>query len=273
MGSGGHRHDDDTSRLLRKLAVPVGAAIALLLAGSAVPAPSKARLALRPPTVSVGNASGAEEAGSVVFTVRLSRRSSKRVTVRYATADGSATAGTDYSAARGRIVFKPSQRLRRISVALIKSSAPVDDETFFIVLSHPTNARIAGSQARGKILAHDLPAPFKVRATLTGEPGSGAGTGEITMTVDAEKAEASFSLTLADSPEAPTLGHIHSARDANVAVNINPLPPKNGTVTGTLFLSRKLIIDIHENPGNYYIELHMPSTRWTVEGVPSLVAG
>ena len=227
----------------------------------------------RPPTVSVANASGTEDAGSVVFTVRLSRRSSKRVTVRYATADGTATAGSDYSAARGKIVFKPSQRVQRISVPLTKSSAPADDETFFIILSHPTNARLAGSQAQGKILAHNLPAAFKVHATLTGAPGSGSGTGEITMTVDAEKAEASFSLTLTNSPEAPTLGHIHSAKDANVAVNINPLPPKNGTVTGTLFLSRKLIIDIHDNPGNYYIELHMPTTMWTVEGVPSLVAG
>ncbi|MFY9578171.1 MAG: Calx-beta domain-containing protein [Gaiellaceae bacterium] len=228
---------------------------------------------LRPPTVSVANASATEDAGSVVFTVRLSHRTPKRVTVRYATADGTATAGSDYSAAHGRIVFNPSQRVRRISVPLIKSSAPADDETFFIVLSHPTNARIAGSQAQGKILAHNLPAAFKVHATLTGAAGSGAGTGEITMTVDAAKAEASFSLTLTDSPEAPTLGHIHSAKDANLAVNINPLPPKNGTVTGTLFLSRKLIIDFHDNPGNYYIELHMPTTRWTVEGVPSLVAG
>jgi Calx-beta domain/CHRD domain len=228
---------------------------------------------LRPPTVSVANASAAEDAGSVVFTVRLSRRSSKRVTVRYATADGSATAGSDYSAARGRLVFKPGQRVRRISVPLIENSAPAGDETFYIILSHPTNARIAGSQAQGKILAHNLPAAFKIRATLTGAPGSGAGTGEITMTLDAAKGEASFSLTLVGSPEAPELGHIHSAKDSTLAITIFPLPPKNGTVTGTLVLSPKLIIDIHENPGNYYIEFHTPTAAWTLHGVPSLVSG
>ena len=62
----------------------------------------------RPPTISVANASLAEEGGSIVFTVRISRPTSKRVTVRYTTADGSATAGSDYSPARGKIVFKPS---------------------------------------------------------------------------------------------------------------------------------------------------------------------
>ena len=253
------------------------AAVIVAAASPATLAPSAVRgvsgTSSRLPTVSAANASVAEEGGSIVFTVRLSRRTSKRVTVRYATADSSATAGSDYSAARGKIVFNPGQRVRRISVPVIDYSVAEDDETFFLVLSHPTNARIAESQAQGKILASDLPAAFKAHATLTGAPGSGAGTGEITMTLDAAKAEASFSLTLTDSPEAPELGHIHSAKDANVAVNISPLPPKNGTVTGTLLVSRKMIIDIHENPGNYYIELHMPTTRWTVEGVPSLVTG
>ena len=102
---------------------------------------------------------------------------------------------------------------------------------------------------------------------------SGFGLVTLLNSADAAKAEASFSLTLTDSPEAPELGHIHSAKDATVAVNINPLPPKNGTVTGTLLLPRKMIIDIRENPGNYYIELHMPTTRWTVEGVPSVLPG
>src|SRR5215218_7920815 len=60
----------------------------------------------KPPAVSVANASAGQDADSIVFTVRLSRSTSKRVTVRYATADGTATAGSDYSAVRGRLVFK-----------------------------------------------------------------------------------------------------------------------------------------------------------------------
>ncbi len=226
---------------------------------------------LRPPAVSVANASAAQDAGTIVFTVRLSRRTSKRVTLRYATADGSATAGSDYSAVRGGLVFTPGQRVRRISVPLIKNSTPADDEVFYLILSRPTNARIAGSQAQGKILAHDLPAAFKARALLTGEPGQGAG--EFTMTLDAAKGEASFALTVAGLSEAPGHGHIHSAKVSTLGVNIYPLPPKDGSVTGTLVLARKLIIDMHEDPGSYIIEIHSPTFSSTIRGVLSLVAG
>jgi hypothetical protein len=229
---------------------------------------------LRSPTLSVSNASAAQDAGSMVFTVRLSRRTSKRVTVRYATADGSATAGSDYSAVRGKLVFNPGARVRRISVRLIESSAPEDDETFYVVLSRPANARIAGSQGQGKILAHDLPAVFRAHATLTQAPGSGAsGTGEFTMTLDAAKGEASFALTVAGLPEDPGQAHIHSAKDSTLGVNVVPLPPKDGSVTGTLVLGRKLIIDIQENPGSYFVEVHAPAFTWTIRGPLSLVAG
>src|SRR6266536_1817401 len=187
---------------------------------------------LRPPAVSVANASAAQDAGTIVFTVRLSRR---------------------------------------ISVPLIKNSTPADDEVFYLILSRPTNARIAGSQAQGKILAHDLPAAFKARALLTGEPGQGAG--EFTMTLDAAKGEASFALTVAGLSEAPGHGHIHSAKVSTLGVNIYPLPPKDGSVTGTLVLARKLIIDMHEDPGSYIIEIHSPTFSSTIRGVLSLVAG
>jgi len=75
-------------------------AVVVATAAGAVAGPTS-----RPPAVSVANASGAQDAGSIVFTVRLSHRTSKRVTVRYATTDGSATAGSDYSTVRGRLVF------------------------------------------------------------------------------------------------------------------------------------------------------------------------
>jgi hypothetical protein len=158
-------------------------AVAVVVAAAAV---GVAGAGLKPPALSVSNASASHDAGSVVFTVRLSRRAVKRVTVRYATADGSATAGSDYSAVHGTLVFNPGQRMQRILVLLVENSAPADDETFYVILSHPTNARITGPQAQGKILAHDLPAPFKARATLTAPSLAGA-SGVFTMTLDAGK--------------------------------------------------------------------------------------
>src|SRR6266511_3686618 len=126
----------------RRLLVPGPICLFTAAVLIAVASVGVAGASLRPPVVSVANASAAQDADSVVFIVRLSRRTSKRVTLRYATADGSATAGSDYSAVRGRLVFTPGQRVRRISVPLIKNSTPADDEVFYIILSRPTNARI-----------------------------------------------------------------------------------------------------------------------------------
>jgi Calx-beta domain len=117
----------------------------------------------------------------LVFTVKLSARSVKRITVRYATSDGSAAAGTSYSATRGTLAFKRGQRVGRIRVPLIQSSTPSAAGTFYLALSHATNARITGAPGQGTILAHNLPAVFTAHAILTGRPGSGAGTGEFTM--------------------------------------------------------------------------------------------
>jgi hypothetical protein len=242
-------------------------AFALLVAASAV---GVAGAGLRPPALSISNASATEAAGSIVFTVRLSRRAAKRVAVRYATADGSATAGSDYSAVHGTLVFNPGQRVRRISVPLVESSTPADDETFYVVLSHPTNARITGPRAQGKLLAHDLPAPFEARATLTAPSLAGA-RGEFTMTLDADKGEASFALTLTSLPEDPGLAHIHSVTDSLFGFNIVPLPSKDGSVTGKLVLGRKLVIAIHENPGNYFVEVHGPTFAWALNGALALV--
>jgi len=93
----------------------------------------------------------------------------------------------------------------------------------------------------------------------------------MTITLDAAKGEASFTLTATGLPEDPGQAHIHSAKDSNLGVNIVPIPSKNGSVTGTIALGRKLIIDIHEDPGDYIIELHSPTFAWTIRGVLALV--
>jgi hypothetical protein len=54
--------------------------------------------------------------------------------------------------------------------------------------------------------------------------------------------------------------------------NIVPLPSKDGSVTGTLVLGRKLIIAIYENPGNYFVEVHGPTFAWAIHGALALVA-
>ena len=55
-----------------------------------------------PPAISVSDATVQEAEGAVlVFTATLSHASSRTVTVDYATSDGTAVAGSDYTAASG----------------------------------------------------------------------------------------------------------------------------------------------------------------------------
>jgi hypothetical protein len=87
-----------------------------------------------------------------VFTVNLSAPSGQPVTVNYATADGSATSGNDYTAASGTLTIPAGQTSGTITVLVNGDRVVEPNETFFINLSSPTNATIAGGQGQGTIV-------------------------------------------------------------------------------------------------------------------------
>ena len=98
-----------------------------------------------PPTLSVTGGSANESARSVVFTVNLSGPSERMVAVDYATMDGTAEAGTDYTAATGTLEFAPGELQQNVTVAIM---ADADDnvDTFTLNLSNPRYASFpAGS--------------------------------------------------------------------------------------------------------------------------------
>jgi uncharacterized repeat protein (TIGR03803 family) len=91
-----------------------------------------------------------------VFLVRLSGPSAQAVTVTYQTADGTATAGSDYTAiSSGTLSFSPNSRSRFIAVPILGDATPEGNETFFVNLSNPANATIVRSQGRGTIVNDD----------------------------------------------------------------------------------------------------------------------
>jgi len=89
-------------------------------------------------TVLEGN-SGTQAAN---FTVTLSSASDQPVTVAYATAYGTATAGSDYQAASDTLTFAPGETSKTISVPVNGDRLGEANETFFVNLSRPTNATI-----------------------------------------------------------------------------------------------------------------------------------
>ena len=104
-------------------------------------------------TVTEGNA-GTTPA---TFTVTLSAAATEPVTVNYATANGTATAGTDYQTNNGTVSFATGESQKTISVNVIGDTADEPHETFVVNLSAPTNATVADAQGTGTITDDDLP--------------------------------------------------------------------------------------------------------------------
>ena len=94
---------------LRARLLVAGGTLLLILFGACEEAlsPERERPPAPPPlpSLSIADSSASESVGSLSFEVTLSRASSERVTVRYATADGTAAAGADYTAASGTLTF------------------------------------------------------------------------------------------------------------------------------------------------------------------------
>src|SRR5262249_22145043 len=110
------------------------------------------------PTLSVADVAvneGNSGTTPATFTVTLSPASSQTVTVNYATADGTATAGSDYVAASGSLSFAPGVTSRTVTVAVNGDTVPELDEDFFLNLSSPTNATLTVGQGRATIKNDD----------------------------------------------------------------------------------------------------------------------
>ena len=130
------------------------------------PAPNLS-LSINDVTLTEGN-SGTKNA---TFTVTLSGETFQPVTVNYATANGTATAGSDYTATTGTLIFNvnPGETSKQITVSVLGDSLFEANETFFVNLSNATNASIADAQAQGTITNDDVALPT---ITLAVSPSS-----------------------------------------------------------------------------------------------------
>ena len=136
-------------RAVRRLASAVAMTVALLVL---VPAPAQGA---RAPSLRIGDARVAESAAKAVFTIRVRGKLRGPVTVRYATADRTATAGEDYLAASGRLRFGPRQKVRRVRVSVLGDEIDEPDETFVLRLSRPKRVKLADRIGLGTILDDD----------------------------------------------------------------------------------------------------------------------
>jgi len=142
------------------------------------------------PTVSVGDASVVEGNSGTVqmnFTVSLSKAATGTVTVAYATADGTATAGSDYIAKSGTVTFAAGETQKTISITVNGDKVAELNETLALTLSAPSGATIADGAAVGTILTDDIIVPKITIADATVKEGDG-GTRDLAFTITLSEA-------------------------------------------------------------------------------------
>ena len=112
---------------------------------------------LGPPALSVADAAVDEGPGAALdFAVTLDRAPSGTVTVDYATSDGTATVGEDYTETRGTLSFAAGETSKTVSVPVLDDAHDEGDETLTLTLSNPSGAYLEDATATGTIRNTDL---------------------------------------------------------------------------------------------------------------------
>jgi Calx-beta domain/RTX calcium-binding nonapeptide repeat (4 copies) len=144
------------------LACGPGADTAAVDAADKVGADCETVTGLPKPALSIAAATMAEGNGgsqALSFTVTLAKATQLKATVSYATADGTATAGSDYTASSGALVFAPGETSKSIAVPIVGDTGVEPDETLSVTLSGPVNAVLGSATAAGRITNDDVAPP------------------------------------------------------------------------------------------------------------------
>ncbi len=113
------------------------------------------------PAVSVSDTQVQEGPGATLdFLVTASRAPDRLVAVRYRTVDGTARAGSDYTASSGHVFFRPGVTTRTVSIPVLDDSHDEGSETMRLELSQGSHAgshrlRIDDGEATGTITNTD----------------------------------------------------------------------------------------------------------------------
>ena len=132
-------------------------------------------VAVEAPSAALSVADARAEEGTdatLDFAVTLNREAAGTVTVDYATADGTATAGADYTATSGTLTFAPGETEKTVSVPVLEDDHDEGSETLTLRLSNAQGAAIADGEATGTITNSDaIPEAWLARfgRTVTGQ--------------------------------------------------------------------------------------------------------
>ncbi len=107
------------------------------------------------PSLSIDDVTVSEDGGRAQLAVSMKGTSAVRVGVAYATQDGTANAGEDYTQTTGTLVFAQGETVRNVWVPVLRDELLEGDETFTVTLSAPEHAQLL--DAEGDVTISDEP--------------------------------------------------------------------------------------------------------------------
>ncbi|TWU42045.1 Calx-beta domain-containing protein [Novipirellula artificiosorum] len=239
-----------------------------------------------------------EDAGTVTFTVNRTAGSDGIVTVAFATANGTATAGADYTATSGTLNFAAGETSKMITVPILDDTVDESSETFTVTISNPTGGATLGATQVSTVTITDNDEPAVVAGVLSISPANrtvdedsgtatftvtrtGGSDGVITVkyatangtaTAGADYTATSGTLEFADGETSKsfTVPILEDAIDEpNETFTVTISDPTGGASLGTAVVSTATIIDndVTASPGEFTIS---PATRSVDESGPTI---
>jgi len=188
-----------TTHILSSLTIPLR--ITLLILSTFLLLATSVDVAAQQPSISVQDvivAEGNSGTTPATFIVMLSGPTSQTVTCSFATADGTATAGSDYVAASGALSFAPGEIQKSVVVLVNGDTVDETQETFFLDISNVQNATVNSSRGTGFINDDDGPAISINDVSITeGNAGTKAATFTLSLSGPSVEAIAVRAITTA----------------------------------------------------------------------------
>jgi len=225
--------------------------VSLLLFATGVAA-QQPSISVRDVTLVEGN-SGTTQA---TFVVALSGPSSQSVSFSYATANGTATAGSDYVATSGAATFAPGEVEKPVVVLVNGDTVDESQETFFLDISNVQNATVSSNRGTGFIVDDDGPT-ISINDVSVTEGNAGTKAATFTLTLSGPSVEP-IAIRAITSPGTATASSDYNS--INLVVTFQP-----GVVTRTFDVN--IIGDTNpEANETFFVDLSEPFGTTIADG-------
>ena len=112
-----------------------------------------------------------ERDGRATITITRTTPGPDPATISYATSDGTARAGVDYTAAAGTLTFQPGELSKTFAVPITNSAVVKRDRTLRLVLSDPSGGSTLGSPSAASLILIDKDLPTVAATALPSNAG------------------------------------------------------------------------------------------------------